>query len=377
VQEHDLTRRGGDELTRRQFAIRSVFAAASLSGAASVLTACGGDEKQDAGSSGSNATKTVTMASFGGAYNEAFERAFAAPFEKATGVKLKMASNTSLAGLKQQVAANAVQWDLAELTGSEYEIALKQQIPLEPLDFDTIRGDNIPEYARKDYGVKYAFFLQVMSWNRDKVKQGPSSWADFFSASAVPGKRSLYETLSDSMLLEFALIADGVEMSQLYPVDVDRALKVIESLGKDNIVWYASNQEVIQQMISNQTALGMPFTGRVLIANDDGANLGMTIEQGGAEGDYLVVPKGAKNRENAMKLIDFICNDVDSAASFMQETSYGLSNVKAIDKLPKDLADKIPTSPALEGHIFQRDDSWWAENLDQVTQKFQAFQANL
>jgi putative spermidine/putrescine transport system substrate-binding protein len=359
-------------LTRRQFARGSALTLASLSAAPTLLAACG---EEDEGSGGES--KSVTWASFGGAYNEALQRGFTRPFTRATGIKVTLASNTSLAGLKQQVAAGSVQWDIAELTGSEYELAIAQDIPLEKLDFNIIKTDNVPDYARKEYGIKYAFFLQVMAWDRGQVSSPPKTWADFFATSSVQGKRSLYETLSDSMLLEFALIADGVDPQSLYPLDVDRALRVIEGLGKDNIVWYASNEEVIQQMISQQSALGMPFTGRVRIANEGGADLAYTTNAGGAEGDYLVVPKGAPNAENAMKLINFICNDAEAAANFMEETYYGVSNLKALERLPKRVADNIPTSPALEGKIFQRDDAWWAKNLDQVTQKFQAFQANL
>lgn len=368
---------GSHPMTRRQFGIRSMFALAALPAASALLSACGDEPAGGAGGGGGGGGGgAVTWASFGGAYNEALQSGFVDPFTKQTGIKVKLASNTSLATLKQQVASNAVQWDIAELTGSEYEIAVAQGIPLEALDLDIIDTANVPDYAVKEFGVKYAFFTQVMAWDNKAVTEPPADWSEFLDPKRFSVKRSMYETLSDSSLLEFALLADGVAMADLYPLDVDRALASLERLGAEDILWYESNQEVIQQLQSGESGLGMPFTGRVRLANESGADLGYTTNQAGVTGDYLVVPKGAPNAEKAMELINFICNDAEAAAEFMRTTYYGVSNLKAIDLLPADIAAEIPTSPALQGKVFMKDDAWWAENLDQVTQQFMAWQVS-
>jgi putative spermidine/putrescine transport system substrate-binding protein len=319
---------------------------------------------------------SVTFASFGGAYNEALNRNFIKPFQEQSGISVRMAANTSLAGLKSQVAAHAVQWDIAELTGTEYELAMKQGIPLEPLDLGLIHTANIPKYAVKKFGIKYAYFLEVMAWDKKSIQQPPKTWADFFDPKRYKGKRSLYTTLSDSMLLEFLLLADGVSLKDLYPLDVDRALRTLGKLNPDQIAWYETNQQVIQQMTSGESQLGMPFTGRVRIANKGGSAIDYTVNQGGATGDYLVVPKGAPNAKNAMKLIDFICNDAKAGANFMNETYYGLTNLAAVKLLSPEVAGEVPTSPALDDKIFRKDDVWWMENLDTTVQKFRKWQVS-
>lgn len=358
-------------MSRRAFGMKSLLTLAAIPVGSSMLSACGGESGAGA------ATGTVTWASYGGAYNEALQKHLVDPFTRKTGTKVRLASNTSLAGLKQQVASRSIQWDIAELTGAEYELALSQGIELEKMDFDIIDASNIPSFAKQDHGIKYAFFMQVMAWDKKAVTNPPKTWADFLDPAKFPVKRSLYENLGDSGLLEFALIADGVALDDLYPLDLDRALSVLEQLGADKVLWYETNQEVIQQLQSGESGLGMPFTGRVRLANQAGANLGYTTNQGGVTGDYLVIPKGAPNAERAMELINFICNDAEAAASFMQETLYGVSNLKAVELLPADVAASVPTSPALEGKIFLKDDKWWAENLDAVTQKFRGWQLKL
>ena len=46
--------------------------------------------------------------------------------------------------------------------------------------------------------------------------------ADFFDLKRVPGKRMIRK--DSQAMLEMALIADGVPLDKLYPLDVDRAI---------------------------------------------------------------------------------------------------------------------------------------------------------
>jgi putative spermidine/putrescine transport system substrate-binding protein len=358
----------GTPISRRSFAKGAMLALAAVPISAA-LSAC-----SPAGAS-SKAGGTVTFASYGGAYNDALKH-FTTPFSKKTGIDVRLASNTSLSGLKQQIASNSIQWDIAELSGTEYELAISQGVKLEALDFDIIHTASIPSYAKKEFGIQYAFFLEVAAWDKRQVTSPPKDWAAFFDGGRYPYKRSLPNSLAADMLLEFALLSDGVPLKGLYPLDVDRALRAIERLSKDQVVFYTSNQEVIQHMQTKEAGLGMPYSGRVVLANKGGAELDFTVNQAGATGDYLVIPKGAKNAKGAMQLIDFICNDAKSAADFMEETGYGVSNLNAIKKLSPETAANVPTSPDLKDKIFFRDDAWWSKNFDAVSQKYQAWQAN-
>ena len=371
-----------DGLTRRALIRKSGLSALALAGVPAVLSACGGSSSSSTGTSATGTAKaaakpggSITVASWGGSYNDDLNKYFGEPFTQETGIKVRFVSNTSLAGLKRQVAAGAVQWDIAELSGADYQIGVKQDVGMEPLDFSIIDKTNIPSYAVGDYGIQYAYFTQVMGWDKRQVKSPPTSWAEFFDPDRYQVKRSLYDAIYDSFILEFALLADGVPRDSIYPLDVDRALKSLERLPADKMIWYSTNQQVIQQLSDRESRLAMPYTGRVRIAAADGIPLDYTTTDGGALGDYFVVPKGAKNAQGAMMFINYICTNVDNAAAFMKSTAYGVSNLKAVEALPADIKAIIPTNPAMQDKILMRDDKWWADNLETVTPKFQAWQA--
>ena len=178
-------------------------------------------------------------------------------------------------------------------------------------------------------------------------------------------------------MLEAALLADGVPFDQIYPLDVDRALRVLgHHPGKDRLLYHAANQEPIQQLTSGEVSLSTSFNNRINAARTDGANLNFSPENAVLAGDYFVVPKGAKNKEAAFKLMNFMSNDAEAGAAFDTVTNLTLANTPALSKLPKEVADTLPTSPRLADKILVRDDKWWSQNLKKTEQQFKLWQAS-
>jgi putative spermidine/putrescine transport system substrate-binding protein len=329
-------------------------------------------------SSSAPANSTVTVTSYGGSYNDQLTQTILNPFAKQSGIKPTLLANTSLAGLKAQVQSGDVQWDLVEITAPEYETAVAEGL-LEKFDYNIISDKGLPGYAKADYGIKYLSFLFVMAWDERVIPDGkaPSDWAQFFDQNRFSTKRSIYNQLSDSSVLEAALLADGVPFEKIYPLDVDRALRVLgQHPGKDKLLYHSTNQEPIQQLTSGEVALSTSFNNRINAARADGAKLNFSPQNAVLAGDYFVVPKGAKNKEAAFKLMNFMSNDAEAGAAFDKVTNLTLANTPALSKLPKEIADSLPTSPKLAEKILLRDDKWWAQNLKQTEQKFKLWQAS-
>jgi putative spermidine/putrescine transport system substrate-binding protein len=320
-------------------------------------------------------SKTVTFASYGGSYNDNLTKSFLTGFEQKTGIKVNLGANAALALAKLQATTNPAQWDIVELDGPEYEVAVKQNLLL-PYDFQDVDQNKIPAEYRRPFGVKYALFLFVLSWDQRKIPddKAPKTWAEFWDTGKYPGKRSMNANISDGSVLEVALLADGVPIDKLYPLDVDRALKSLDRLGKKNIIWHTTNQEPVQHLTSGEVALATSFNGRIIPANRGGAKLGFTPEYGAVSGDYLGVMKNSKNAAEAFKLINYMISDAKACADYMQLTTYTSPNIDALKLVPKELADTLPTSPLLKGKVFVKDDAWWADNLEKTAVRFKEWQ---
>ncbi|MCX4430681.1 MULTISPECIES: extracellular solute-binding protein [Streptomyces] len=366
-----------NEQSHRSTSRRSILRAAGASAlaaplAGSLLTACSTKSTPSA-----KPNTTVTVTSYGGSYNDQLTKTLLKPFEKKTGVRPSLLANTSLAGLKAQVQSGDVQWDIVELTAPEYLQAVDEGL-LEKLDYGVISDKGLPSYAKADYGIKYLSFLFVMAWDQKHIPdaQAPKNWEQFLDPGRYKGKRSVYAQLSDSSILEAARLAAGVAFDKIYPLDVDAALKYLaQQPGRDKLIYHTANQEPIQQLTSGEVALSTSFNNRISAARKDGARLNFTARNSVVAGDYFVVPKGARNKEAAFRLLDFMSNDAAAGADFVQTTNLTLANTPALAKLPASVADSLPTSPKLADSILVRDDAWWAKNLKATEQRFKLWQA--
>jgi putative spermidine/putrescine transport system substrate-binding protein len=322
------------------------------------------------------AESAVNVSAYGGIVNEYLAKTFGVPFEKQTGIKVNWGSNASLALAKlQNTSGTPAQWDIVVLTGAEYLTAIDQKL-IAPWDYSVIDATNIPPEYKQSHGVKFSLYLWVMAWDKRVISdaQAPKTLAEFWDTGKYKGKRSLYSNVSDGSILEFALLADGVKLDQLYPLDIDRALRSLERLGRDNIIWHSTNQEPVQQLTSGAVPLATAFDGRLIAANRSGGQIGFTADYSAVSGNpYCVIATSERKRE-AFQLLNFMLTNTEADAEYMKLTNYAVPNTKALALVPQNVLDILPTSPALKDKVFVKDDVWWAQNLAKATAKFKEWQ---
>lgn len=329
--------------------------------------------------SASAQSRTLNIASYGGSYGDALKKAWLEPFEKETGIKVNLGVNASLSLAKlQTMNPNGAEWDIVDLTGPEFSIATRQDmlLPMDPKQVDTSRL--LPEYVRS-HGFGYAAYVWGMAWDRRKISDAaaPKSWADFWNTQKYPGKRSLITVNTNGHALEAALQADGVPPSRLYPLDIQRAFKSLDKLGRDNIVWASTNQEPVQRLTSGECVLAGMYVGRSIMANRSGANIGFTLDGAAVAGDFLGVIRNARNKPEAFALLNYIATHPERAAEFTAITSYPVP-IRGIEALlPASAADVkavLPSNPDVRAKVFYEEDDYWASNLPQVAAAFKAWQ---
>jgi hypothetical protein len=81
-----------------------------------------------------------------------------------------------------------------------------------------------------------------------------------------------------------------------------------------------------QLLASGEASLGQFWNGRVYALQQDGAPVGVSWKQNLVMADFLVIPKGAKNKDAAMK---FLANasSAEGQAEFANKTAYAPVNV--------------------------------------------------
>ncbi len=321
--------------------VRSIMLAAGL--AASVTF-----------SSGAMSADPVTVVSWGGSYGEAQDKALFIDASKNSGIAINRESGASMSKTCLQVESGSVSWDLV-VTGSGGAASAAAKGCLEKIDYNVVDVSSFYPGLYTDYCVGSDVFATVMSWNTDKYGEpgspgAPKSWADFWDVKKYPGTRA-YRANNVDGALEPALMADGVPPEKVYEVlstreGMMRAINKIRELKPHIAVFWGSGAQQAQLMKDAEVDMSTGWNGRFDNAKKDGAKVGYTLNQALLDYDCFAMPKGAPNKDMAMKFLNEI-SKAEYQANLPFHITYGPTNKKAYDitTAPKELIESLPSHP--------------------------------
>ena len=308
----------------------------------------------------------LVIASYGGSFQDAQTKAFFEPYAKATGAKVTGTTGTGHAKIKAMVASGNITWDVVSADAAAYENEVKDDLLL-PLDYSIIKADGIPAEFRKKYGVGYMKFAQNLAWSKSKFPNGLTP-AQFFDPT-VKARRVMLALPYYN--LEFALLADGVKPADLYPLDIERGLKVIGRV-KDQIVGFKPPSDVQALIQQGEVDVAFGPGGRIANAIKAGANWAYGYEASVTVVEYWAVVKGAPNSAEAMKFINFAAQP-EQQAELPRHIFYGPTNVEALKLLDPAVAKDLPGNPANEKSGGVLNSKWWNENLESVAARWNTY----
>ena len=309
----------------------------------------------------------LTYVSFGGAYQEAQRKAWLEPYSELTGVEFSEDENSSNATIKAQVEAGQVTWDVVDV-GNDFGLDAHKDL-LEPLDYTLIPRDEVLDGFAGDYRVADMTYGVALAYNTEKTAgQVPAGWADFFDTTKFPGKRGMWD-YSEGGIFEVALMADGVKPADLYPLDLPRATKKLDTI-KNDLVFWSSGAESQELIGSGEVAMTLIWNGRGWSAkHTDNKPVEIQWNQQIVTADYFVVPKGTPNKEAAMRFIAYaICAENNAKPSeFIPYGPINKNSTPAAANVP-DLA----VSNADENTAYF-DDEYLIANYAEIDAAYQAW----
>jgi putative spermidine/putrescine transport system substrate-binding protein len=312
----------------------------------------------------------VRVVGYGGAMQEAQTQAYFEPFEKLCGIKVRAIPGADTAKVKAMVDTGNVEWDVVQLSRASVLRLNKLGKYWEYIDYGLVDVDNIDSIYRHEMAMDMLPYANVLSYRTDVFKdKTPQSWADFWDLKAFPGPRTMVGATSNSPELEFALLADGVPLDKIYPIDIDRAFKSYDRIKSSVVKWWETGAVPAQMLSDKEVVLATAWNGRISAIQDQGAPVAVQFNQGRLARDAWTVPKGAPNRLNAMKFIAF-STLAAPAARLSMLIPYGFTNRKAADLIPPDRLAVLPTAPAIQAKMVPYDYAWWADNQPAVVSRW-------
>ncbi|WP_431323358.1 polyamine ABC transporter substrate-binding protein [Rhizobium sp. YTU87027] len=311
----------------------------------------------------------LVFSSWGGTTQDAQKAAWADKFTEKSGINVLQDGPTDYGKLKAMVEANGVTWDVVDVEG-DYAAQAGGKSLLEKLDYSVIDKSKLDPRFVTDYSVGSFYYSFVIGCNKDAVSACPKTWADLFDTQKFPGKRTFYKWSAPGVI-EAALLADGVAADKLYPLDLERAFKKLDTI-KSDIVWWSGGAQSQQLLASAEAPFGSVWNGRMTALGKTGVNVETSWEQNITAADSLVVPKGTKNLKAAMEFIA-LATSAQAQADMATATGYAPINLDAAKLMDPETAKTLPDKQTASQ--VNADMSYWAKNRDAIGERWYAWQA--
>ena len=367
--------------------------AAALAATGGTAVAADGPEECE------NCADEMTIVSWGGAYSNSQLKAYSEPYTAATGVEIinDESSAEAVAKLRAMDEAGNVTWDLVDVVAADAMRLCDEGLAME-IDFDeqlasspdgVSATEDFGEFLVSDcfipqivYSTTFGYRTDVAEWDGEV----PTEICDVFDTEAFPGKRALQKRPLDN--LEWALMCDGVANEDIYDTletdeGVQQALAKLDTI-KDDVIWWSAGAETPQLLADGEIVMGSTYNGRLFsVIEEQDQPVAMLWDAQVFDLDGWIIPAGLpeERMNRALNYVKF-ATDTQRLADQAAYISYGPARASSAPlvgqhaELGIDMAPHMPTDPANSATGFLQQYEWWADNRDDLDQKFQAWLAS-
>jgi putative spermidine/putrescine transport system substrate-binding protein len=217
----------------------------------------------------------------GGPFTPGFAAAFYDPFKEATGVTVVgvQGQHEPTGLIRAMVETETYTWNMSHLSKASHQslVNIGYLEPIAPNGAGKYLSQ-IPDGLRGEYIMGTDVYASLIAYRTDTMGNNPpKNWKDLWDVKGVPGLRAIRKHPFDT--IEAALMADGVDPKDLYPLDFDRAFKSLDRIKDDVLIWWTGGAQTSQLLKSGEIDCLFTWNGRAQVAIDDGAPVDLVWDQ--------------------------------------------------------------------------------------------------
>lgn len=335
--------------------------------------------------------RSLTLVTWGGAYEAAQRDAIFTPFTEATGVAIDIVRyDGGLDALRAHLAEDgAPAWDVVDMIRSDARAACREGL-LAPFDRAILAPapdgtpaaeDFIPDAFGECFVTQLVFATVIAYDDRAFPGEKPDSVADFFDLERFPGRRAL--RAEPVGLLDWALRSYGVPRSQIYQLlsttrGFELAFRRLDRIRGD-LVWWRGGDEPVELLMGGEVAMASGYNGRFFHAQVmRGAPISVIWDSALLEHNTWAIPAGTPDRALAERFIRFATAS-ERLAAMANRISYGPARLSAQRRVGLHIPTGIPMRPHLPTaprHLalaLHKDYEWYARTETLRRRRFQAW----
>lgn len=236
-------------------------------------------------------------------------------FEEETGIRVIYDEYETNEVMYPIIANGAADYDL--VCPSDYMV---QRMISEDL-VEKINFDNVPNIQYVDqvyldaakgfdrdnqYSVPYLWGTVGILYNKTMVKETIDSWGVLWDTK-YQDNILMQKSVRDAFGITLKYL--GYSLNSTRETELEQAKEKLIQQKKSGVVQAYVVDEVRDKMIGNEAAIGVIYSGEALTCQSENPDLEYVIPKEGSNLwiDAWVIPKGAKNKENAEKFLNFLC----------------------------------------------------------------------
>ncbi|MDD3212491.1 MAG: spermidine/putrescine ABC transporter substrate-binding protein [Eubacteriales bacterium] len=271
-------------------------------------------------------------------------------FTEETGITVNMMYFTTNEDMIVKVRNSPSSFDV--VFPSDYMIErMTAEDLLAPIDFSLVPNFQYiessllnPDYDPTGaYSVPYMWGTVGILYNTTMVTEPVTSWSILFDPQ-YQNNVFMLDSIRDCLGVTLKYL--GYSMNTRDPLELNAAKELLIMQKKDGIVKAYQVDETKDKMVAGEAALALVWSGDAQYAIDLNPDLAYVVPDEGSNiwVDGMVIPKAAKNKENAEKFIDFMCRP-DIAVMNCEEIWYSTPNTEAINLMGSEYSDNLTMNP--------------------------------
>ncbi len=272
-------------------------------------------------------------------------------FEEETGIKVNYMSFTTNEDMMVQVEASPSAFDVC--FPSEYIVErMLEKDMLAEINYDNIPNakyllDNLrdPSYdAGNTHSLPYMWGTVGILYNTTMVDDTVDSWGILWDQKYANNVFML-DSIRDSMGITLRYLGYSMNTRDILALEAAKD-KLIEQKQSGMVKAYQVD-ETKDKMVQGEAALAVMWSGDAEYAIELNSDLAYAIPKEGSNVwvDCMVIPKEAKNKENAEKFIDFLCRP-DIAQKNCEAIGFSSPNSGAIELMGEEYTSNTVMNPS-------------------------------
>lgn len=276
-------------------------------------------------------------------------------FEKETGISVTYDEYETNESMYPIIAKGAADYDL--ICPSDYMIQkMSDEGLLEPINWSRIPNaknidDQYFEFARgydenNTYSMPYLWGTVGILYNKKMVKGPIDSWGVLWD-TRYQDDILMQKSVRDAFGVALKYL--GYSLNTTDEAQLDEAKQKLLEQKHSGVVQAYVVDEVRDKMIAGEAAMGVIYSGEALTCMEENEDLDYVIPKEGSNlwMDNFAIVKGAKNKENAEKFLNFLCRPEIMKMNF-EYITYSVPSSKARELLPDEYKNSTIAFPALD-----------------------------